>query len=182
MTAMELSKSKSAIRKYVRSLVKEMSAKEKQLESDELRRRALSHRLLPDASVVALFVSLPDEPETRPLIKELSLTHTVVLPVIYGDEMEFYRYTPDEMHIGAYGIEEPSTRLQPVQPQEIDLMFVPGVAFTRRGARLGRGKGYYDKYMSHDSFVARCVGYCYDKQLVDDIPTEPHDIMMHEML
>ena len=63
MTAMELSKSKSAIRKYVRSLVKEMSAKEKQLESDELRRRALSHRLLPDASVVALFVSLPDEPE-----------------------------------------------------------------------------------------------------------------------
>ena len=120
---MELSKSKSAIRKYVRSLVKEMSAKEKQLESDELRRRALSHRLLPDASVVALFVSLPDEPETRPLIKELSLTHTVVLPVICGDEMEFYRYTPYEMHIGAYGIEEPSIQLQHVRPQDIDLMF-----------------------------------------------------------
>lgn len=58
---------------------------------------------------------------------------------------------------------------------EIDVMIVPGVAFTHEGARCGRGKGFYDKHLSHNSFRAYTVGVCYPYQVVAELPTEEHD-------
>lgn len=61
-------------------------------------------------------------------------------------------------------------------------MIVPGVAFTLSGARLGRGKGFYDKYMSQSGFCASTIGVCYEEQLVPSLPCEPHDITVGEVL
>lgn len=60
-------------------------------------------------------------------------------------------------------------------PAEIDLLVVPGVAFAPIGSRLGRGRGYYDRYLAQPGFRAATVGVCYRHQLVDDLPAEPHD-------
>ena len=59
--------------------------------------------------------------------------------------MQFYPFVPNDMRVGAYGISEPAGG-SPVAPSQIEAVVVPGVAFTLDGARLGRGKGFYDKY------------------------------------
>ena len=96
---------------------------------------------------------------------------------VEGDVMNFYSYDRNSMSIGSFGINEPCGGL-PVAPCEIDAVVVPGLAFTECGARMGRGKGYYDKYMSHSDFSALKIGVCYSEQLVSEIPVEKHDIMM----
>ena len=63
-------------------------------------------------------------------------------------------------------------------PEAIDLLIVPGMAFTREGARLGRGKGYYDRYLAQSALHACCIGVCFAHQLVADLPVEPHDRSM----
>ena len=71
---------------------------------------------------------------------------------------------------------------EPVEgPEHFDFVLVPGVAFSPNGYRLGRGKGYYDKFLSkqRDLFT---VGVCFREQFYLDIPTEPHDIPMHKVI
>ena len=63
-------------------------------------------------------------------------------------------------------------------PSEIDLVIVPGTAFTAAGARCGRGRGYYDKYLSRPDVHAVKVGVCFAHQLVGELPAEPHDVAM----
>lgn len=122
--------------------------------------------------VVALFAPLPDEIPIGELAQRLKCR--VVIPRVDGDDMEFYDYDMAAMTEGSFGILEPQdTRL--CHAAEIDLMVVPGVAFTSSGNRLGRGKGFYDKYLSREGFRAYCVGVCYAHQLLEQLPTEPHD-------
>ena len=85
------------------------------------------------------------------------------------------------MEVGAYGINEPQGDT-PCPAEAIDLMVVPAVAFTRRGERLGRGKGFYDCYLSREGFRAYTVGVCYSHQLLDSLPTEPHDCRVDEVV
>lgn len=127
------------------------------------------------ARVVGLFCSLGDEPDTGTTLRRWMLAgKRVVVPCVEGDEMAFYDYDPNALHAGAFGIDEPPrTRL--CTPAEIDLLIVPGVAFTSAGLRLGRGRGYYDRYLAQPHFRAATVGVCYRHQLVGELPAEPHD-------
>ena len=61
-------------------------------------------------------------------------------------------------------------------------MVVPGVAFASDGRRLGRGKGYYDRYLAREGFRAYTVAVCYSCQLRDDVPAEPHDKRVDEVV
>ena len=130
-------------------------------------------------SMVALFAPLADEIQLLPLVEKLSCR--VVLPRVEGDDMEFYDYDSRAMQIGSFGIVEPQG-VEPVEAEQIDLMVVPGVAFTAAGDRLGRGKGYYDRYLSREGFRAFCVGVCYEHQVVESLPVEPHDKAMDEVV
>jgi 5-formyltetrahydrofolate cyclo-ligase len=97
--------------------------------------------------------------------------------------MIFREYTgPEDLQVGEFGIAEP-TRGRILRPEMIDLMVVPGVAFDRAGHRLGRGAGYYDRYLSspHAAGVYK-MGVCFPWQSVESVPTEPHDIAMDEVI
>lgn len=141
-----------------------------------------------EARCVACFCALPDEPPTEAVLRRWSLERRVVVPRVEGDTMQFYDYRPDAMTRGAFGIVEPmvpdaakafgGSVCAVCPPEAIDLLVVPGVAFTREGARLGRGKGYYDRYLAQDEVDAYCVGVCFAHQLVDELPVEPHDRAM----
>jgi 5-formyltetrahydrofolate cyclo-ligase len=117
--------------------------------------------------------------------------------------MTFREYTgEDSLTIGAFGIREPapvSSREAPptpssrarhevptrdlIPPSEIDLMIVPGVAFDSAGRRLGRGKGFYDRYLSQPAAAhIYKVGLCAPHALVPEIPAEAHDIEMDEII
>ena len=105
----------------------------------------------------------------------------VYVPRVNGDEMDFYPYSVDAMHCGAMGILEPDGDV-PVAPQDIDVMILPGLAFTAYGLRLGRGKGYYDRYMEREGFRAYTIGICHTVQLLDTLPVEQHDKGIDEVV
>jgi 5-formyltetrahydrofolate cyclo-ligase len=93
----------------------------------------------------------------------------------------------DELQTGMYGILEPRTELRAIEakrvdPVELDLIMVPGVAFDRRGARTGHGKGYYDKLLQHARPDCPLVALAFECQVFDEIPTEPHDIFMDRII
>lgn len=130
------------------------------------------------ARTVALFAALRDEPDTRPLLARWSGARRLALPRVEGDTMRFFLYDPSAMRRGAFGIDEPGPGAVECPPSEIDLMVVPGVAFTAAGDRLGRGRGYYDRYLSLPGLRAVRVGVCYAHQLLAGLPVEPHDVRM----
>jgi len=107
-----------------------------------------------------------------------SAAKRIVVPRVEGDAMRFYDYAPGELCRGAFGIAEPSVAERPCDPAEIDFIVVPGVAFTAAGARMGRGRGYYDKYLSQSGFRGVKAGVCYAHQLVVELPVELHDVFM----
>ncbi|MBQ7855953.1 MAG: 5-formyltetrahydrofolate cyclo-ligase [Alistipes sp.] len=169
--------SKQKIRHEVKSKVKAISAEQKQPRSALIFSRIASLSAVQEAKTIALYAALPDEPQTAAFIEQLSLTRRIVLPRVEGDDMEFYPYDAEHIERGAFGIAEPQGG-EATEPAEIEVMVVPGVAFTREGKRLGRGKGYYDRYLSREGFRATTIGVCYTEQLVEEIPDEPHDIDM----
>lgn len=176
-----MTKSKSDIRRAAKSAVKALSAQQKADKSTLILSRIASSESIKSAKTVALYASLSDEVQSFELIELLSQTKRVVLPRVAGNDMDFYPYTPSSLKVGAFGIEEPQGS-EPISPDEIDVIVVPGVAFTTDGKRCGRGKGYYDKYLSRSGFRAIKIGVCYAEQLAEDIPNEPHDIVMDYMI
>jgi 5-formyltetrahydrofolate cyclo-ligase len=172
---------KRTLRKEIRAEIAKLSADEKLSLSAQIFSKIATVDKMRNASVIALFVALPDEPQTSAFIEQLlQEKKRVVVPRIEGDEMNFYEIS-EGVAIGAYNIMEPLATI-PVEPREIDAMIVPGVAFTREGARLGRGKGFYDKYLSHKDFRAYTIGVCYPCQVVEDLPSEPHDKIIDEVI
>ena len=133
------------------------------------------------ARTVAVFAALPDEPATDEVLARWASTRRVVLPRVEGDAMGFYACRPDALVFGAFGILEPQGE-RPCPAGEIDLVVCPGVAFTADGRRLGRGRGYYDRYLGDPVFRGFRVGVCYAHQLVDDLPVEPHDVRMDRVI
>ena len=171
---------KRQIRRNVRAEIAILSTDEKSTLSAQICSTLLHSQEVGDASVVALFISLTDEPETGEIIAELAKTKRVVVPRIEGEEMEFYDIA-EGVSEGAFGILEPLSTT-PVEPSEIDVMVVPGVAFTQGGERLGRGKGFYDKYLSRKGFRAHTIGICYPCQVVEHLPVEPHDKVLDKVV
>lgn len=170
-------KDKSSIRKEIRSRLAVLQTSDKEARSASIAGTVKEHLAVSGARVVALYSPLGSEPLIWPLVVELSHRMLVVLPKVEGDTMNFYCYDPQCMAVGAYGIMEPQGG-EPVPSYSIDAVVVPGVAFTRTGARMGRGKGYYDKYLSQEDFRGLKLGVCYAEQIVEDLPTEPHDVRM----
>lgn len=165
---------KHTLRKEIRAEVAKLSAEEKQILSSQIFSKLEHLDKILSASVVALFISLPDEPQTAEFIETLlRKNRRVVVPRIEGEIMNFYDIS-EGIEIGAFGIMEPIATT-PVKPSEIDVMVVPGIVFTLDGRRCGRGKGFYDKYLSHSDFRAYTVGVGYPCQIVESLPTEEHD-------
>ena len=92
--------------------------------------------------------------------------------------MRFLEYDPRRLVPGAFGILEPGPDARLCSPGEIDLLLVPGVAFTCGGLRCGRGRGYYDRYLAQTAFRGFRLGVCFAHQLIDALPAEAHDVTM----
>ena len=159
--------SKKDLRKQVRAAKAHYTAEELVGQSDPLIRQVLAHPQLQTAQTVLLYNSMADEVATHNLISET--------------EMEIRRYTgPDSLRISSYGILEPTG--EPfTQYENIDFALIPGMAFDADGNRLGRGKGYYDRFLPLMT-RARKVGICFPFQFLPHIPTEPTDMPMDEVI
>ena len=138
--------------------------------------------LLADAQTIMAYYSLPDEVNTHGLIDELVAEgKTVLLPKVTGtDTMELRRYTGrQDLSEGSFHIMEPVG--EPFSDySEIDLSLIPGMAFDAQGNRLGRGKGYYDRFLR--AMSVRTIGVCFDFQRVDEVPTDENDVAVDEVI
>lgn len=135
------------------------------------------------ASCVMVYLSAFHEPDTAALIHHaLSNNKRVVVPITHIDTHTLtLSYLTDyrSLRKGAYHILEP-VHIIPASTQDIDIITIPGLAFDRRGNRLGFGAGYYDRLLSETTALK--IGLCYDFQLVDALAAEKHDIPMDMLI
>ena len=134
---------------------------------------------LSESRVVLAYWPLPDEPDIRLLIDSLVVAgKTVLLPKVTGDEtMELCRYTSDaDLTEGAFHIMEP-TGTPFTDFMQIDTALIPGVAFDAACRRLGRGRGYYDRFLAVCPNIYK-IGVCFPFQRVPEVPAEAHDVQM----
>ena len=135
------------------------------------------------------YVDVRDEVRTRhALPAALASGKRIVVPYCKEGELElFHLENMDELELGMYRILEPKVALRAVeskhlQPADLDLVMVPGVAFDRHGGRTGHGKGYYDKLLQHARADAPLVALAFECQLFEEIPAESHDIYMDKVV
>ena len=143
---------KKELRKSVKKLVAQMSAEEKLNESMCVFHDIENSDIFINSKNIMLFASLPDEIPTHHVIERWAQHKNIFLPRVNGDDLEIIKYRPGMLHKGSYDIMEPEGN-DTVEPQVLDLIIVPGVAFDRHGNRLGRGKGFYDRLVKR-GFIA----------------------------
>ncbi len=143
-------------------------------------RKYLAER--PNLVVVSIFSALPGEVDLSALLEDRS--RTWVFPKVEKEELVFYHVKQPSQDLvpGAYGILEPRKRLKRFEPPQIDLFLCPGLGFDHSGARIGRGKGFYDKILANARPDAVKLGVCFGFQLVNKIDTEEHDIRMNGVI
>lgn len=138
------------------------------------------------AKTVMYYIDVRSEVRTRhALPAALTQGKKIVIPWCNdkGELELFHLESMDELSVGMYKILEPKPELRnlpakQVTATDLDLIMVPGVAFDRTGARMGHGKGYYDKLLQHARLDAPLVALAFECQLFPEIPTAEHDIFM----
>ena len=172
---------KAELRKQVLQEMKAISQEQKQAMDQALTDQFLKHPFYQEAKVIATYLSFPHEFQTQELIEQaLKDGKKVLIPKTYPKgRMDFVVYDPQQLVKTSFGLLEPQGDLEVVDASQIDLIHVPGLAFTTEGYRIGYGGGYYDRYLKH--FPGHTLSTVYPCQIHDFIP-EKHDIPVQEVL
>ncbi|KAF5402236.1 hypothetical protein PHET_03884 [Paragonimus heterotremus] len=160
---------------------------------------------------IAVYLSLPNEPDTLPVVRDsLSTGRKVFVPQVLSEDLRFVNnlqgnnsgMTMQRLHsleqlsqwpLNKWNIRSPPLPTkwdqvvdQAVEDGGVDLVIVPGLAFTRNGKRLGRGGGYYDRYLNwcrarsstSELNWPMLVALAFEEQLMEELPTQPHDVQV----
>ena len=133
-----------------------------------------SSGLVASAEVIAIYFALDDEIDLGPFIEAFASLKTLVAPKRIGSEYKMAKFTLGRLVRGHWGILEPADD-DFVEPAEVDLWLVPGLAFTLEGERLGYGGGFYDRFFASARHDAPRVALAYPFQVLPSIPTESTD-------
>lgn len=170
---------KRSLRKRIGKTVAALTADEKREKSRVICEKTASLPEAADAANFMLYYPLPDEVDTRPLMERLfSAGRRVFLPVTEpGSEIMVVEIREEDLHSlveGHLGIPVPKEGKRS-EPSVIDFVIVPGRAFDRRCNRLGRGGGYYDKFLASLKPGVPKVAIAFACQIVDEVPVGAHD-------
>ena len=172
---------KAELRKQVLQEMKAIPRQQKQFIDQTLTERLLQHPFYQEAKVIASYLSFPHEFQTQELIEQaLKDGKKVLIPKTYPKgRMDFVVYDPQQLVKTSFGLLEPQGDLEVVDASQIDLVHVPGLAFTTEGYRIGYGGGYYDRSLEH--FPGHTLSTIYPCQVQQFMP-ENHDIPVQEVL
>jgi 5,10-methenyltetrahydrofolate synthetase len=165
---------KKLLRKKIADLKKEITLAEMMRISEETLAKVEAEPYFRYANTILMYYSLPDELQTRDFINRwYKQGKRIVLPVVVGEDLLLKEYNPEYISVGYKGIKEPTAGAKTVSPSEIDLAIIPGVAFDYKGNRMGRGKGFYDRFLP----LLHCEvwGLALPFQMTDNIPCEKFD-------
>ena len=179
---------KAAIRKEILERRESQDPKIRAAQSRSITKTLLSHKAFQKADKILIYLSKDGEVGTDNLLGHaFELGKRVCVPVV-GRENEELRISelpgPEiSFRLGAFGVREPAEEdLNFVPPDQIDPVVAPGLAFDRRGGRIGYGKGYYDRLLSRlDSHVPR-IALAFDFQVLDDVPQDENDIRVDAII
>ena len=177
---------KDELRRRMRAILAAMPLKEAKRQAERAAERLAEWPAYRSAGCVLLYAALPGELDTGPMIlRALADGKRLLLPRCEesGEIRAMRVEDPRTLRPGRFGIREPSGALPAADPLAIDLVLTPGLAFDEEGARLGRGKGFFDRYLS--GVRALTVGVAYLEQILPVFPAEAredHDVRMAYLL
>lgn len=174
-------RSKADLRRLVRERLKALTADELQAAGDAIASSVWKVPGLGSARSLLLYASLPCEVPTDAIATEARRRGiSVVYPRCLAESREMtlhaVRDADDLLEGGRYGIREPADHCPLTRPEEIDVAFIPGLAWDRAGNRLGRGAGYYDRLLADPGWRALRCGLFYSAQEVELVPADEWDV------
>jgi 5-formyltetrahydrofolate cyclo-ligase len=170
---------KNEFRTRFRAMLAAMSDEEITAKSAEATRRLVATKEYRKAQVVMVFLSLPREVDTTQLVLHAwQQRKRVAAPRVSWEQRRMLpieiNSLSDDIAETRFGLHEPVRGL-PIPISEIDLVIVPGLAFDELGNRLGRGRGFYDRFLSNPDFRGSACAFAFDKQLTGAVPAGPLD-------
>lgn len=180
---------KSAIRDEVRRRMLDRAPEARARDGEVVRTRCLHILESRAARRIMAYLADPGEIDLDPTITSLLEDQSieVAVPVVSAPvgTMTCGRLRgldSTSLVMDRYGLRSPAPPVVPLDPASLDVVLVPGIAFTRDGKRLGRGGGYYDRFLATLPPTVYLIGICHAHQLRDDLPVEAHDVRVHEMV
>jgi len=168
----EIDEEKKRIRFDLKHIKEDLSDEEKEIAAAAVFGKLESLSEFKSAKTIMIYWSAPDELPTQTFIKKWKAEKLIILPSIKGRKLRLKRYSSDvNMVQRALGIWEPD--LKEIFDGKVDLVIVPGVAFDSKKNRLGRGKGYYDRFFRKQKTLKIGVGF--DFQLINSVPLNTWD-------
>ena len=178
---------KSSLRKHFLELLKNQGSDKQRKKSREVAGELFDLPAFQKAKTVLFYASLPGEVDTYAMItRAIQLKKSVALPNIARDQRKMIPTlinSAEDLVQGPYGI--PGPRLaasKALDTNDIDAVIVPGLAFDKANNRLGRGAGYYDRFLPCLPQTAVKIGIAFDFQIVDCLPREEHDVPLDTVI
>lgn len=174
---------KAGIRQTLRETLRLLSPESKARASAAIRQQLTALPAFQTASVVAIFYPTATEPDLLPLLADAG--KTFLFPCCHSDRsLSWHAATVDgPWKTSRFGITEPDPAHLPAAPAEhMDLVIVPGLAFTLTGDRLGHGAGYYDRFLATLPDTTSIIGICFESQILPHLPREAHDIPIPQII
>lgn len=177
-----ISVQKQKLRDTLKKRSAEISPDSKRMWDTKICSHIVNFSAYKQAKSIAVFLPLPDEPDIQPVLHDAwKCGKTVAVPRVEGTTLSLRKIiTSRDTAIGRFGIREPKPTTPVVSPSSLGVVFIPGQAFDRRGNRLGRGHGYYDRLLAH--IRKPTIGICYSFRLVERVPHDEHDRRVHGII
>ena len=183
-----ISAKKEEIRKEIIRRLRGQDPALREERSDIVQEKLLSSGEFKGAKTVLTYVSLPEEVNTGKIITEaMKQGKRVAVPYVEPDDLRIIASeitTIDSLKKGPFGIKQPEeVHLRPIPLKEIDLVIVPAIAYDEENLRLGRGKGYYDSFLSREQMSpSKKIGLAFKFQIVKTLPKNSHDIPVDRVI
>jgi len=169
---------KAQLRQRCKAMRKEMGDELRRQASLEICKHLAAWDVFQNAEVILAYMPVQTEVDLIPLLTGFPAKRWSLPRILPGDEgrMVFHPYDPENLIVHPFGMSEPSPNLPQISPYEIQLVLVPGLAFDRKGWRLGYGGGFFDRFLK--DFEGVSVGVLFQALLLNEIPHGEYDIPM----
>ncbi|XP_043794431.1 5-formyltetrahydrofolate cyclo-ligase [Apis laboriosa] len=185
---------KFALRKKMKNIIAQLSTEEKERQSMKVFKKLCSLSQFQNSKRISLYLSTKNEIDTIPILKHIFETKKeVFIPRYNGKEMEMVKLFSMEdyetLPLTKWNIKQPNyneNRENALETGGLDLILLPGLAFTTNGKRLGHGMGYYDKFLElclkKQQNKPHLIAVAFNEQIWEDIPTSENDIVLDLVL
>ncbi len=176
---------KQEIRSKILAKLKNQKEEDRKQKSRIIGKKLLKESIFKKAKKIMFYIAMDGEVETQEMIETAKrLGKTIAVPVCVRDRASLRpALLNSHAHLkkGPYGVYEPVVN-RFIRLVDLDLVVVPGVAFDKKGKRLGRGKGYYDRFLSQIPKDTPSIGLAFSLQVLPFVPVTSHDVSVKKIL